>query len=68
MDTLSKQNSKNFAEYSPQILRRAEVALRCAPFTVKLFANMATQGVNLRAIAGNEGIKNQYSTNPTNLI
>ena len=67
-NTLSKQNSKDFAEYDPQILRRAEVALRCAPFTVKLFADMATHGVNLRAIAGNEGIANQYLTSPTNLI
>jgi hypothetical protein len=29
---------------------------------------MATQGVNLRAIAGTEGIKNQYLTSSTNLI
>jgi hypothetical protein len=67
-ETIDKQNSKDFAEYAPKILQRAEIALRCAPFTVKLFADMATQGVNLRAIAGNEGIKNEYSTSPTNLI
>jgi hypothetical protein len=67
-DTLNEQNSKDFSEYAPQILLRAEVALRCAPFTVKLFADMATHGVNLRAIAGNEGITNQYLISPTNLI
>ena len=59
---------KLFAEYAPQILQRAEIALRCAPFTVKLFADMASQGVNLRAIAGGEGFKNEYLTSSTNLI
>jgi hypothetical protein len=67
-ETLSNPSHKDFAEYTPQILQRAEVALRCAPFTVKLFADMAKQGVNLRAIAGNEGIKNAYLTRATNLI
>ncbi len=67
-EILSSRDRKNFAEYPTQILARAEIALRCASFTVKLFADMATHGVNLRAIAGNEGIKNQYSTNLTNLI
>lgn len=62
------QKSKDFTEYEPQILQRAEIALRCACFTVKLFADMANQGVTLRAIAGNEGFKNQYLTSPTNLI
>ncbi|MBD2175423.1 hypothetical protein H6F42_00655 [Pseudanabaena sp. FACHB-1998] len=57
-----------FAEYEAQILQRAEIALRCAPFTVKLFADMAKLGVNLRAIAGNEGIKNQYLTSSSSLI
>ncbi|MFN5963933.1 MAG: Npun_F0494 family protein [Pseudanabaena sp.] len=50
------------------MLQRAEIALRCAPFTMKLFADMASQGVNLRAIAGNEGLKNQYLTRASNLI
>ncbi|ELS32471.1 MULTISPECIES: Npun_F0494 family protein [Pseudanabaena] len=67
-EILDKPNSKNFAEYAPQIVQRAEIALRCAPFTVKLFADMAIQGINLRAIAGYEGIKNQYLTHQTNLI
>jgi hypothetical protein len=66
-EILSSGDHKNFAE-STQILARAEIALRCAPFTVKLLADMATAGVNLRVIAGNEGIKNKYLTSPTNLI
>ena len=65
-DPLPEQ--KVFAEYEPQILQRAEIALRCAPFTVKLFADMASQGVNLRAIAGGDGLKNEYLTSSTNLI
>ena len=67
-EILSNCDRKGFAEYPPQVLERADVALRCAPFAVKLFADMATQGVNLRAIAGNDGIKNKYLTSPTNLI
>ncbi len=67
-ESLHQRNSKDFAEYEPQILQRAEIALRCAPFTVKLFADMATEGVNLRAIAGNDGLKNQYLTSLTSLI
>ena len=64
----NQKTNKDFAEYEPHILQRAEIALRCASFTVKLFADMATQGVNLRAIAGDEGFKNQYLTSPINLI
>ncbi|MEE3715955.1 Npun_F0494 family protein [Tumidithrix elongata RA019] len=56
------------ATFSPECIRRAEVALRCAPFTLKLLADMAKQGIMLRAIAGTEGIKHQYATHPTNLI
>ncbi|WP_055075955.1 Npun_F0494 family protein [Pseudanabaena sp. 'Roaring Creek'] len=67
-EILDRSNSKDFAEYAPQIVQRAEIALRCAPFTVKLLADMAIQGVNLRAIAGHEGLKNQYLTHQTNLI
>ena len=63
-----QKTNKDFAEYESHILQRAEIALRCASFTVKLFADMATQGVNLRAIAGNEGFKNKYLTTPINLI
>lgn len=67
-ETLASSNQKTFAVYEPQILQRAEIALRCSPFTVKLLADMATQGVNLRAIAGSDGLKNAYLTSSTNLI
>ena len=69
--TLEPQLNQQKAEptlYEAQIIQRAEIALRCAPFTVKLFADMAKLGVNLRAIASHEGIKNGYLTRPTNLI
>jgi hypothetical protein len=70
-EIFSKENPKDrkdFAEYTQSVLQRAEIALRCAPFTVNLFVDMATQGVNLKAIAANEGIKNQYLTTSTSLI
>jgi hypothetical protein len=56
------------AIFSPETVRRAEVALRCAPFTLKLFAEMAKSGILLRAIAGAEGLKHQYLSRPTNLV
>ena len=68
LDPKFNMQKTEFAAYEPQILQRAEIALRCAPFTVKLFADMAKLGVNLRAIASHEGIKNGYLTRPTNLI
>ena len=58
----------SISAYTPQTLQRAEIALRCAPFTVKLFADMAMQGVNLRAIAGTEGLQNGYLSYINTLI
>lgn len=67
-ETVCQTDKKEFAQYDSKILRRAEIALSCSPFTVKLFADMAKQGVNLRAIAGLDGLKNEYLTNLKSLI
>jgi hypothetical protein len=48
--------------------KRAESAVLCAPFTIKLLAELAEKGVPLRAIAAPEGIKHQYLTRPLGLI
>ncbi|MDX2257161.1 MAG: hypothetical protein NW214_16745 [Pseudanabaenaceae cyanobacterium bins.39] len=63
-----QQQVSEFNSVNPEVWERAEIALRCAPFTVKLLADMAKQGVNLRAIAGEDGLKNGYLTRPSNLI
>lgn len=65
---LNIEKSPESSEYEAHILQRAEIALRCTSFMVKLFADMAAQGVNLRAIAGNEGVKNGYLATASNLI
>ena len=65
---LNVEKSQESSEYEVHILQRAEIALRCTSFRVKLFADMAAQGVNLRTIAGNEGVKNGYLTSASNLI
>jgi hypothetical protein len=54
------------ATFSPQIIVRAEVALKCSPFTPRLLADMAKQGILLRAIAGAE--EHQYLSRPTVLL
>jgi hypothetical protein len=63
-----KQVQDTSATFSPQIIARAEVALKCSPFTPKLLADMAKQGILLRAIAGAEGLQHQYLSRPTVLL
>lgn len=48
-------------QYSPATLKRAELAVRCTPFQLVLFSTMCRESVDLRAIAGSTGVKNQYS-------
>jgi hypothetical protein len=67
-ESIDKSDGKSLATFEHHILQRAERALRCSPFTVKLFADMAKEGVNLRSIAGEEGLKNQYLLHSANLI
>ncbi|WNZ23820.1 hypothetical protein HJG54_13780 [Leptolyngbya sp. NK1-12] len=50
--------------YSPATLERAERAVRCAPFQLKLFTTMRRQSVDIRAIAGSAGVENGYSQQP----
>jgi hypothetical protein len=49
-------------------LKRAESAVLCSPFTLKLLAELAERGVPLRAIAAPEGLKHQYLTRSLGLI
>lgn len=47
--------------YSRRTSKRAARAIRCSPFQVYLFEAMSERGVNLRAIAGESGMQNQYT-------
>ena len=53
--------SHSSIHYSQKTLDRAERAVRCAPFRLKLYATMLTQSVSLLAVAGITGIRHQYS-------
>jgi len=55
-------------EYSQPSITRAEKALSASPFTLKLLVDMTNKGVDLKAIAGAEGMKNHYLQNLTNAI
>lgn len=59
-------------DYPVEVIQRAERSLSCSPFTIALLADLAKQGVALRAIASpnhnQDGIKNQYLKIPTNLV
>jgi hypothetical protein len=51
-------------QYSPRTVRRAERAVRCAPFLLPLYEAMRLQGVSLKAIAGKPGVGNGYTCQP----
>lgn len=48
-------------EYQNSCLERARRAIRCAPFQLPLYATMQDRGVFLGAIAGESGVKNEYT-------
>jgi hypothetical protein len=51
-------------QYSLKTVKRAERAMRCAPFQLALFNAMRWQSVDLRAIAGKVGWNNGYTRRP----
>ncbi|AFY72785.1 hypothetical protein Syn7502_00636 [Synechococcus sp. PCC 7502] len=55
-------------KYSPASIVRAEKAIVSSPFTLKLLSDLSNQGVSLKAIAAEEGLKNGYLTKFANLI
>jgi hypothetical protein len=60
----TSQSSTPSIQYSPRTTRRAERAVRCAPFQFALFNTMRRQGVGLKAIAGKAGVSNAYTRKP----
>ncbi|WP_019500514.1 Npun_F0494 family protein [Pseudanabaena sp. PCC 6802] len=60
--------TKQSIDFTAPSLKRAESAVICSPFTLKLLAELAERGVPLRAIAAPEGIKLQYLNRPLGLI
>lgn len=50
--------------YSDKTISRAELALRCAPFHLSLFAKMRWESVSVPKLAGDLGIKSGYTRYP----
>ncbi len=48
-------------QYASQTVERAERAVRCLPFRLTLFESMQRQGVPLKAIVGEQGLRSQYT-------
>lgn len=48
-------------QYPSKTLERAERAMRCSPFTLKLFSTMRYQRVELNQIAGRQGVQQGYT-------
>lgn len=47
--------------YPPHTIRRADRAMRCAPFRLALFVDMVYQSVSLKAIADSDGSPASYT-------
>jgi hypothetical protein len=60
IDSLDAQS----IQYPARTRRRAELAMRCLPFQLPLFAAMRVKSVPLQAIAGQEGVENHYIRRP----
>ncbi|MGB3402919.1 MAG: Npun_F0494 family protein [Microcoleaceae cyanobacterium] len=48
-------------QYPHSTLERAERAMRCSPFTLKLFSTMRYQRVELNQISGRQGVQQGYT-------
>jgi hypothetical protein len=56
--------SSPIIQYSKKTINRAERAVRCAHFTMRLFEMMRWQSVELKQIAGHTGHTNGYIKQP----
>jgi hypothetical protein len=62
--TVTSNAKKSSVSYSLSTLKRAERALNCAPFQLKLFTTMRNQSVPLQEIGSNEGYHKGYTQKP----
>jgi hypothetical protein len=47
--------------YTPKTLARARRAMRCAPFSLRLYEELQERGVPLATIAGHAGVNNGFT-------
>jgi len=50
--------------YPAKTISRADIALRCAPFQLALFAKMRWESVSVPKLAGNLGVQSGYTRYP----
>lgn len=50
--------------YPPRTIKRAERAIRCAPFSKKLYTTMCSQSVSIGSITGESGVQIGYTRAP----
>ncbi len=51
-------------QYPNQTRERAQRAIRCSPFQLKLFSTMGYERVELNQITGSQGVKQGYTRSP----
>jgi hypothetical protein len=56
--------STRIISYPAKTIERADLALRCAPFHLALFAKMRWESVSVPKLAGDLGIKSGYTRYP----
>jgi hypothetical protein len=59
--TLALTVSPRSIPYSNDTIQRAELALRCSPFHIKLLQDMGHSGVSVVKIAGSSGVELGYT-------
>ena len=56
--------SGKIISYPAKTIDRADIALRCAPFHLALFAKMRWESVSVPKLAGNLGVQSGYTRYP----
>lgn len=51
-------------QYPARTVKRAELAMRCLPFQLPLFAAMRTKSVPLLSLVGKDGVEHHYTRYP----
>jgi hypothetical protein len=59
--TSTPSKTKQSVQYSDRMIKRAEIALFCSPFSLKLFASMRDRSVPIPTIASSTGLQQNYT-------
>lgn len=63
MNSVASPTAKSIV-YPARTVKRAERAMRCAPFALELYATMRSQSVAIGQIAGESGVQLGYARSP----